>query len=424
MVYLFLAISILALAFLAKKHFDALNMLKKFSPIIDLEKAIQDRQKEIDSTSEKLQGLKQTHDSLSREVGLFSDDHDLIESGFYKSKYDFNDSKKYEDRMDEIRNNQKKMIKDKNAITCRTKWEVGGSKAEGKKMTDRTIKLGLSAFNVQCDNEILKVRFDNIDRAEEKIKKIRENVDKLLEPNHCEITNDFFKLKLEELFLAYEYQEQVQKEKEEQKALREQMREEEKARREIEKMQADAEREEKRYAEALEKAKKDLAKKSDADRDSFIQKIADLEAKLKEAHENKERAKSQAELTRRGHVYVISNIGSFGENVYKIGMTRRLDPIDRVDELSDASVPFDFDIHALIQSDDAPALERTLHEAFTARRMNKVNERKEFFRVDLKEIERAVKSHHKADFKLTLVAEAKEWRQTVATTGKAEQKAA
>lgn len=424
MVYLVLALSLAALAFLGKKHLEVLNSLKKYSPILDLDTLIADRQREADLTSNQLRELKQAHQALSREVRLFSDDHDLIESGFYKSKYDFNDSKKYESRMDEIRDKQKQMIKDKRAIICRTEWQVGGSKAEGKKMTDRNIKLGLSAFNVQCDNEILKVKFDNIDRAEEKISKIRENVDKLLEPNHCEITNDFFKLKLEELFLAHEYQEQVQKEKKEQQALREQMREEEKARREIEKMQADAEREEKRYADALEKAKKDLEKQSEADRDSFMKKIADLEEKLKNAHENKERAKSQAELTRRGHVYIISNIGSFGENVYKIGMTRRLDPIDRVDELSDASVPFDFDIHALIQSDDAPGLERILHEAFNPHRLNKVNERKEFFRADLKEIEKAVKSHHKAEFKLTLIAEAKEWRQTVASATKTDQKAA
>ena len=217
-------------------------------------------------------------------------------------------------------------------------------------------------------------------------------------------------------------QEKIQKEKEEQKILREQMREEEKARREIEKMQVDAEREEKRYADALDKAKKDLDKKTEADRELFMQKIVELEAKLKEAQVNKERAKSQAELTRRGHVYVISNLGSFGENVYKIGMTRRLDPIDRVDELSDASVPFDFDIHALIQSDDAPTLERILHEEFNNSRLNKVNERKEFFKVDLKEIEKAIKNHHQSEFKLTLVAEAKEWRQTVAQASSVEEK--
>jgi chemotaxis protein histidine kinase CheA len=281
-------------------------------------------------------------------------------------------------------------------------------------MIDRVIKLGLSAFNVQCDNEILDVSFDNIDRSDTKLNKIRENVDKLLEPNRCKITQEFFMLKLEELRLAYEYKEKVHKEKEEQKALREQMKEEERARREAEKAQAEAEREEKRFADALDKARKELASKSEADREQYSVKIKNLEEQLRLAMENKERAKSMAEQTRKGHVYIISNIGSFGEHVYKIGMTRRLDPLDRIWELSDASVPFDFDIHALVQSDDAPGLERKLHESFSSHRVNRVNEKKEFFRVELSKIAEACKQHHNLDIKLTLVAEAKEYRQTAA----------
>jgi hypothetical protein len=221
-------------------------------------------------------------------------------------------------------------------------------------------------------------------------------------------------LKLEELRLAYEYKEKLHKEKEEQKALREQMKEEERARREAEKAQSEAEKEEKRYAEALEKARKELASKSDSEREIYSSKIRDLEEQLRQAMENKERAKSMAEQTRKGHVYIISNIGSFGEHVYKIGMTRRLDPLDRIWELSDASVPFDFDIHALIQSDDAPGLERKLHETFANNRVNRVNEKKEFFRVTLTEISEACKQHHNLHFRLTLIAEAKEYRQTAA----------
>lgn len=412
--YVLFAVSVVCLAYLGKKYWEARSALKIYKPIVDLDRAIQERTKQAEISKAQLADLQANLEALSREVGILNDDRDLATAGFYKSRYDFGDSKKYEDRLEDIREKQKQLIRDKSAIVCDTQWTVSGSKAEGKKMTDRTIKLGLSAFNVQCDNEILKVRFDSIDRAEEKIKKIRENVDKLLEPNQCRITDSFFKMKLDELFLAYEYQEQLYKEKEEQRALREQMRDEEKARREIEKIQADAEREERRYQDALEKARKDLDKKSSADRDAFMLKIADLESKLKEATENKERAKSQAELTRRGHVYIISNIGSFGEDVFKIGMTRRLDPMDRVWELSDASVPYDFDVHALIYSEDAPSLEKMLHEAFGERRVNRVNERKEFFKVALHEIEQECKKIHKGDIRLTLLAEAKEYRQTLA----------
>ena len=121
---------------------------------------------------------------------------------------------------------------------------------------------------------------------------------------------------------------------------------------------------------------------------------------------------SRAELTRSGHVYVVSNIGSFGENVYKIGLTRRLEPEDRIRELGDASVPFPFDIHAMVFSEDAPGLEQTLHREFDDRRVNLVNTRKEFFAVSLPEIESAAQEHGTVEF--TLAADAEQYRKTLA----------
>jgi hypothetical protein len=118
-------------------------------------------------------------------------------------------------------------------------------------------------------------------------------------------------------------------------------------------------------------------------------------------------------MTRSGHVYVISNIGSFGENVYKIGMTRRLDPMERIHELSDASVPFSFDVHAVVFSDDAPSLENELHRRFDPHRLNLVNTRKEFFCVTLEEIADVVREKH-ADILITKVAEARDYRKTAA----------
>ena len=138
-----------------------------------------------------------------------------------------------------------------------------------------------------------------------------------------------------------------------------------------------------------------------------------MEQRLLEAQANKERATSRAQMTRSGHVYIISNIGSFGEDVYKIGMTRRLDPMDRVRELGDASVPFQFDVHAVIYSENAPTLENALHRAFHHRRVNRVNERKEFFRVTLDEIAEVVRQHH-GEIEFTQMAEAKEYRQSLA----------
>lgn len=424
MILAYLALATLGLIFSFYKIFELRSKYKKYEPIINLEREILDKQTVNQSLKATIDSLESQLKFMKSDLEVLTDDHNLLSSGFYKARYKFATAAEFETRLERVRTIQKELIKNQKAIICSREWLVSGSKAEGKKMTDKIIKLGLSAFNVQCDNEIMTVKFDNIDRSEQKLGKIRELIDKLLEPNCCKITGDFFSLKLEELSLSYEYEEKVAKEKEEQRAIKENMRDDEKARREAEKVQADSEKEEKRYEDALVKARAELSKKSEGERDKYSAKIAELEAQLKEAQENKERAKSMAEQTRRGHVYIISNIGSFGEDVYKIGMTRRLEPMDRVWELSDASVPFDFDVHALIPSEDAPGLEKKLHEIFGGRRVNQVNERKEFFRVKLEEIAAECKNIHKSEMKMTLIAEAKEYRQTVAEKTSSKKKAA
>lgn len=166
-----------------------------------------------------------------------------------------------------------------------------------------------------------------------------------------------------------------------------------------------AEKEENKYLKLLEKARKEIG--ADAAR------IAELERALNEAHAKTERARAMAEMTKSGYVYIISNVGSFGEDVVKIGLTRRLEPDDRVRELGDASVPFGFDTHAMIYSDEAPALETALHSEFADRRINMSNMRKEFFRVSLEEVEEAVQrlSPEASFFK---DREAQEWHETLA----------
>lgn len=171
--------------------------------------------------------------------------------------------------------------------------------------------------------------------------------------------------------------------------------------------------EEKRFQIALDKAKQELGNASQINADMLSAKVRLLEQKLLEAHERKERAIALAQLTKVGHIYVISNLGSFGENVYKIGMTRRLDPLDRVKELGDASVPFQFDVHAIIYSENAPQLEAELHRKFGERRLNRINNKKEFFRVTLDEIETFVHRHANAEIQFTKLAEAREYRETM-----------
>jgi len=188
--------------------------------------------------------------------------------------------------------------------------------------------------------------------------------------------------------------EKAQEEKEHQAEIKRQMREEKQREDELERQQREAEDEEQRLAEQQRLIEEALAAAEGSYKEELERQRQVLEQQIAEVHQQYERAKSMAQLTKQGHVYVISNIGSFGENVFKVGMTRRLEPMDRVKELGDASVPFDFDVHAMISCDDAPALEKALHDKLETYRMNKVNVRKEFFRVELQRIIEEVKHHH------------------------------
>ena len=203
-----------------------------------------------------------------------------------------------------------------------------------------------------------------------------------------------------------------EQDREEQRLLREQIREEEKARREFERAMKDAAKEEDTIKKAMDKVLQQAANANDAQRVEFEAKLRELELKLQAAEEKNQRALSMAQQTRTGHVYVISNVGSFGEEVFKIGMTRRLEPKDRIRELGDASVPFEFDVHAMIFSDDAPSLEKTLHRHFLRRQMNKVNPRKEFFRLGISEIRAELESLG-VETLWTMAAEAHEYRETI-----------
>lgn len=188
--------------------------------------------------------------------------------------------------------------------------------------------------------------------------------------------------------------EKAQEEKEHQAELKRQMREEKQRQDELDRQQREAEEEEQRLAEQQKILEEALLAAEGTYKEELERQRQELEQKIQDVHQQYERAKSMAQLTKQGHVYVISNIGSFGEDVFKIGMTRRLEPMERVKELSGASVPFDFDVHAMISCDDAPALEKTLHDHLENYRINRVNLRKEFFRVDLSKIINEVERHH------------------------------
>jgi hypothetical protein len=421
--------------FLKKKEFEEIEKLKsqldRYKPIADIEAETENQKKSL----EQLKTLKQsevktvednfnklnsdyqnaleTYTKLRKEVSLFENKLDLIEFGVYEPIYEFEKSDEYRVEQDRIIELQKQMISSERAAICRTNWTIDGSEAKGKASTKRYIKLTLRAFNGECESLIAKVKWNNVNQMKERIKKSFETINKIGESQTVTIQSEYLDLKIKELTLEYEFQLKRQKEKEELRAAQEELREEEKARREFEQAQKEAEKEEANYEKALEKARKEIGLATGDKHDKLQAQIEKLEQELKEAHERKERAISMAQQTKRGHVYIISNIGSFGEQVYKIGMTRRLEPVDRIKELGDASVPFQFDIHAMIYSEDAPTLENALHKAFANKKVNMLNYRKEFFKVTLDEIEQKAKEIG-LETEFTRLPEAMEYRETLA----------
>ena len=392
---------------------------KKYQPIVDIKAEVNLRNREVQQLNKakthllmQKRNIEKKIKAACEELKPLEDELNVQSFGLYEPKYDFESSDHYKAELDRIRKQQKQMIKDKSAAICHVEWTVSNSKRKGQTMTNEQLKLMLRAFNGECDSLIMKVNYRNIDSIERRLESVFKAVNRLGKTSACEITGKYFGLKISELELVHEFAEKKQEEKEEQRMIKEQMREEERAQREIEKARITAEKEEARYQKALEKARRDV-EKATGDKQSKLQaEIEHLNKLLVEAQTNKERAKSRAEMTRSGYVYIISNIGSFGEDVYKIGLTRRLEPMDRVRELGDASVPFPFDVHAMIFSEDAPTLERELHKKFTDRRVNMVNARKEFFRVSLDDIQDEVVNHY-PDAKFTITALAEEFRKTL-----------
>lgn len=299
----------------------------------------------------------------------------------------------------------KDMVKDSRAADC--------DYAEANRRA-YAIHFAVDAFNGKVDTALAKVKHDNYGKIKQAIIDAYALVNHNGQPfRNARIEQEYLDARLEELKWAVATHELRQQELAEQKELREQIREEEKARREMEKAIKDAEKEERMLQKALEKARKELAGATEEQKLQYEAQLAELESKLSEAEAKGQRALSMAQQTKRGHVYVISNIGSFGEEVFKVGMTRRLEPMDRVKELGDASVPFSFDVHAMIYSDDAPALEKSLHRVFDDKSVNKVNPRKEFFKLPLSEIKQAVEQENVDDVHWTLKAEAAEYRESM-----------
>lgn len=375
---------------------------------------------ELDSIERELKNkkneLKKINKKLTHVEEEFEENVGIIEvSGVMNlPNYNMNSSEGYKEELKAIRQKQKEMVKNKTAVEY-SDWLVNGSKKEGKKLTNSMIKLVLRCFNVECDNVILKVKFNNYDSCVNKLYGVRENINKISDCTNVTISYDYLQLKLKELKLAFCYEQKKQEEKEEQQAIREQMKleaEEEKRReQEIQEQMARIEKDSKHFTKQIEQLEEQIIIDPNED---LLREIEELKAKLKENEKKKEEVEHQKVMPKAGYVYVISNEGSFNKkDRYKIGMTRRLVPEERIRELSNASVPFPYDIHAMIFSEDCPKLESDIHRLLDDKRVNKVNNRKEFFDVTLEEVEEIVTNLLGKEVQFTKIAEAQQYRESL-----------
>lgn len=392
------------------------EMEDRYRPVVDLDaecvvvsQNLSALREQIDSIRSSYAEKKATYDRLAKEVAVFEERLAFAELGVYEPHFDFTDSEEYKRNIAATREAQKKMVSAKTAVICTQNWTVDGSVAKGQTMTNRNIRLTLRAFNSECDAAIANARWNNVNAMEKRILNAHTQIDKHNASNSVFITKEYLKLKLHELYLAHEHREKAKAERDERAEAARLQREEQKLIRDMER----AEEDEARYQRLLDKAKTEAQMAVGPKLDAYQAQIDILEKDLAEAHARFERAQAMAERTRSGYVYIISNVGSFGDDVVKIGLTRRLDPTDRVRELGDASVPFVFDTHAIIYSDDAPALERALHNEFEPVRINTQNYRKEFFRASISEVEAAV-SRLAPDAPFFRDVEAQEYRETLA----------
>ena len=378
-----------------------------------LNQELLNKQDEMQKLDSEIADLQQKISQSKAEL-IETDEEVMLQSfGLYTPKYEFASAESYKNRLAEVRTAQKMMIKAGTAAHGASNWLVNGSKSDGNKMVKDMQKLLLRSFNSECDEAISKVKFNTFDTAQKRITASRDAISKLGRMMNVSIANEYYLLKIDELHLALEYQIKKQDEKEEQKRIRAELREQAKLQKEIEEARRNISKEQHHYQNALTRVLKQLENASGAEADALQLKRREIETQLEELKKALEQVDYREANQKAGYVYIISNVGSFGENVYKIGMTRRLDPMDRVDELGDASVPFNFDVHAMIFSENAPQLEAALHNAFSDRKLNMVNTRREFFRVSLDEIEQVVKQNYDKTVEFVKLAPAQQYRESL-----------
>jgi hypothetical protein len=342
--------------------------------------------------------------ALEADVVATREDLILQEVGVYEYHHRLEDSIAHKAELDSIRARIKEMSKrDGGAVQGATNWTVNNSAAQGRKMVREFSKLLLRAYNGEADVLVNKMRPYKLDSAVDQLNKSRSTISRLGQTMNISITETYHQVRLEELRVTADFLAKKEEEKEAEREERERLRDEAKAKQQFEAEKARLLKEQAHYLAALERLRLT----------GTPEEIAAAEQELTEINGAIQGVEERAANIRAGYVYVISNFGSFGENMVKIGMTRRLDPLDRVRELGDASVPFKYDVHALIFSDDAVSLEVRLHQAFQDRRVNMVNLRREFFYATPIEVREVLTQADGSVLEFVEDPEADEWHQSV-----------
>ncbi|HKV11206.1 MAG TPA: DUF4041 domain-containing protein [Thermoanaerobaculia bacterium] len=353
----------------------ALSVLQLEAKRAGLEREIAEQesriQRERAEAAEALRVISATLDETRKAIVTTEDLAILQEAGIYQYRHPLSDAVAYQKELANIEERIKAMVrKDGGAVLATTDWTVNGSAAQGRTMVRDFSKLMLRAFNAEADNLVRGLKPYKRDAAIERLTKVASTIERLGKTMQIRISKPYFQLRVRELELTADFLQKEAEEKEAERAERERLREERKVQQEIERERARLEKERQHYANAFAAL---VAKGDDAGAARIREQLDDVQRAIEDVD-------YRAANIRAGYVYVISNLGSFGEEMIKVGMTRRLDPMDRIRELSDASVPFNFDIHALFFSKDAVGIETAMHDRLAYRRVNLVNQRREFFR--------------------------------------------
>ena len=366
---------------------------------------------EVSSLDKELEKRKEELQDVKSRLAIMNDDVGLQEFGFFERQYKFSDSVHYKAELDDLRLQQKQLVKDGRAGVITSPLAFNNSIKKGEAIQKQLIKAAIRGFNGESDALLTKVTPGNLENKKKALQKAFEQLNKIYERNFVKLTNQYLELKAKELQLAVEYDLQKQEEKELLREQRAQEKEDRKLQAEIAAKRKKLEKDRMHFKQMLDNVEALMKSASEEEKEKLKLQLSEYQNKLSELDEIEEDIDYREGHASAGYVYVISNIGSFGEDVYKIGVTRRLEPLERIRELSSASVPFQFDVHALVFSEEAFALETELHNQLAEFKVNKVNGRKEYFRVPFDRIKEILSAHKELAIELTEKAEAFEYRQ-------------